>query len=274
MMEDVRVLVLEGVGINCEQETAHAFRLAGADVNQVHIYDLLDRRSEKLEDYQILAIPGGFSYGDEIAAGKILGDELKGKIGDELHEFFSNGKLGVGICNGAQALVKMGFVPEADENYSAQAATITMNDSGKFVDRWVDMIFDYQSPCVFTRDIESLRLPIRHGEGSYVFGADIYEQVRKNHQIVATYNDMDVGPYAHFDPKPVNDTAAICNKKGTILAIMPHPEGYMFAGQNAQWWRKEKEILRRKGEPINAKAPGPGLKVFINGVNYAKEHLV
>ncbi|MDP3790315.1 MAG: phosphoribosylformylglycinamidine synthase subunit PurQ, partial [Candidatus Omnitrophota bacterium] len=135
-MKNVRVIVLRTAGTNCDRETAFAFELAGAMPEPVHINELV-RRERRLSDYQILAIPGGFTYGDDIASGKILANELKFKIIEDIKKFIADGKLIIGICNGFQILVKAGFLPNLSDDFKTIEATLTLNDSAKFEDRWV-----------------------------------------------------------------------------------------------------------------------------------------
>ncbi|NOR85449.1 phosphoribosylformylglycinamidine synthase [archaeon] len=272
MMGLTNALVINGAGINCEYETAYALRNAGANVDIVHVNEILEGDGRQLEDYQILALSGGFSYGDEIAAGKILGDNLESKIGEGLRQFVDGGYLVMGICNGAQAIVKMGYAPGND---GVQIATIAANDSGGFVDRWIELEFDDKSSAskIYTNGIEKMHLPIRHGEGRFVFDDGVYDEVVRNHQVVARYVDEVVRDNIHYSPKPKGDIAGICNKKGNVFSIMPHPEGYQFLGQSPGW-PMEREMLRRAGKPIDAKAPGAGQKVFDNMVRYSLEQLV
>ncbi|MCK4551046.1 MAG: phosphoribosylformylglycinamidine synthase subunit PurQ [Candidatus Aenigmarchaeota archaeon] len=271
-MRSANALVINGAGINCEFETAYALETAGANVDMVHVNKILEGSGNVLENYQMLVLPGGFSYGDEIGAGKILGDNLKSKIGDYLQQFINDGYLVKGICNGAQTIVKMGYAPGSD---GVQTATITTNASGRFVDRWVELEFDEKSPAskIFTKGIKLMKLPIRHGEGWFVFDPGVYEEIVKNHQVVARYVDGEARENLHYSPKPENDVAIICNKEGNVFDTMPHPEGYQFLGQSPGW-PMEREKLRRSGKPINAKAPGPGQKVFDNMVEYSLAELV
>ncbi len=271
-MRSANALVINGAGINCEFETAYALEAAGANVDIVHVNKILEGSGNVLENYQMLVLPGGFSYGDEIAAGKILGDNLKSKIGDYLQQFINDGYLVKGICNGAQTIVKMGYAPGSD---GVQTATIAMNDSGRFVDRWVELEFDEKSPAskIFTKGIKSMKLPIRHGEGRFVFDDGVYEEVVRNHQVVARYVDGDARDNIHYSLKPEGDIAIICNKAGNVFDAMPHPEGYQFKGQSPGW-SMEREMLRRAREPIDAKAPGPGQTIFDNMVRYSIENLV
>ncbi len=163
-MSRVKTLILRVPGTNCDGETAFAFQQAGAEVSLVHINELI-RRQQRLADYQILVIPGGFTYGDDISAGKVLANELRLKLGEDVLRFIEGGGLILGICNGFQALVKAGFLPGSSVDSSL---TLTTNDSGRFECRWVHLRVNKESPCVFTKGIESMYLPVAHGEGKVV----------------------------------------------------------------------------------------------------------
>jgi len=154
-----RVLILYGYGINCDNETQYGFELAGAEAEKVHINQLISSE-KRLKDYQILAIPGGFSFGDDIGAGKVLATKIKYNLTGEFSEFIKNGKLIIGICNGFQVLVKLGILPDV---------TLSFNDSGRFEDRWVYLKINQKSPCIWTRGIETIYLPFRHDEGKFIF---------------------------------------------------------------------------------------------------------
>src|SRR3989304_3192151 len=165
-MAKIKTLVLRAPGTNCDGEAAFAFQQAGAEVSPIHVNRLI-RREERLADYQIMVIPGGFTYGDDIAAGKVLANELRLKLGEDIARFVEDGKLVLGICNGFQALVKAGFLPDFSKDTSPRL-TLTDNDSGKFECRWVHLGVNKKSPCVFTRGMDSLYVPIAHGEGKVV----------------------------------------------------------------------------------------------------------
>ena len=160
------MLILRAPGTNCDGETAFAFQQAGAVTSLVHINQLI-RGDERLADYQIMVIPGGFTYGDDIAAGKVLANELKVKLDQEIHGFIDNGGLILGICNGFQVLVRAGILPEPSEA-GLPLLTFSANDSGKFECRWVYLGVDSGSHCIFTEGIERLYLPVAHAEGKVV----------------------------------------------------------------------------------------------------------
>lgn len=253
-----KALVLYGYGINCDYETLYAFNLAGSDGERVHINQLIDG-DKKLDDYQILALPGGFSFGDDIAAGKVLATKFKYNLEESLQKFISSDKLVIGICNGFQAMVKLGILPGFDGNYKTQLTTLTFNDSGRFEDRWVYLkVLDSKS--VFTEGIESLYLPVRHGEGKFVTKDD--ETLRKlyeNKQIVLKYTKKkgDENPEYPWNPNgSIDSIAAICDESGKIFGMMPHPEAYLFRTNHPRWTREK------------LPEEGLGLKVFRNAVKY------
>ena len=251
-----KTLVLRAAGTNCDKETAFAFSEAGSRIELAHI-NQLKAKEKRLSDYHILALAGGFSYGDDIAAGKILANELKYALVDQLKAFINQGKLIIGICNGFQVLVKAGLLPGNDN--LEQEVTLTINDSAKFEDKWVYLrTTNHESRvtnCVWTRGLpEEIYLPIAHGEGKFMAkDKTVLERLEKNGQVVLRYRDNPNGSQ--------NDIAAICDQTGRIFGLMPHPERHSFGWQNPRWTR---EGLKKEGD---------GLQIFRNGVEYAKKFL-
>ncbi|MCG2738241.1 MAG: phosphoribosylformylglycinamidine synthase I [Candidatus Methanoperedenaceae archaeon] len=258
-----KVLILTGYGINCDIETKHAFDLAGAQAERIHLTDLLDG-SVKLSDYHILALPGGFSFGDDIASGKVLANMIKYNLGEQVQEFIEDGKLIIGICNGFQAMVKMGLLPAFGGDHSRQDVTLTFNDSGRFENRWVHMKSSPGSKCVFTRGIENIYLPVRHGEGKFVAkDPHVLDKLKKNHQIVFRYVDKDGNPagYPHNPNGSIDNIAAICDETGRVFGLMPHPEAFMHRTNHPAWTREE------------LPEEGAGIAIFRNAVEYSAENL-
>lgn len=254
-MSKVRVLVLRAPGTNCDGETAFAFRQAGAETSLVHVNQLI-RRQESLADYQVMVIPGGFTYGDDIGAGKVLAGELRLKLGDEIARFIEDGKLILGICNGFQVLVKAGLLPESSDDGSSPA-TLTTNDSGKFECRWVHIGINRQSPCVFTMDIDRMYLPVAHAEGKLVSLPDGIADTN----IALTYTDERGNSAAGYPDNPngsFRNIAGICDSSGRIFGLMPHPERHIRGTQHPQWTR------------LGAADYGDGLPIFRNAVEWAK----
>ena len=240
-----KVLVLRAAGTNCDMETAFAFSRAGAVVERVHINQLKSRAKE-LSRYQILALPGGFSYGDDLAAGKILANELKYTLADALRDFIKNGKLIIGICNGFQILVKAGLLP--GNSNSEQEVTLTINDSGKFEDRWTYLkspqstVHSPQIKCVWISGLsEVIYLPVAHGEGKFMAkDKAVLERLENNGQVVLRYCDEKGNP-AQYPDNPngsENAIAGLSDETGRIFGLMPHPERHSFGWQNPRWTRQ------------------------------------
>jgi phosphoribosylformylglycinamidine synthase I len=263
-MASVRSLVLKTAGVNCDAETAFAFQSVGAAAELVHINQLV-RREKKLADYQIMALPGGFIYGDDIAAGKILANEIKFKLFEEIKSFIRNGGLIIGICNGFQVLVRAGLLP-GNETF-AQEATLVNNDGGVFQDRWVYLkstVHHLQSAvkCVWTKGLpEVIYLPIAHGEGKFIpQNEDVLDRLKQNGQIVFRYCDMH-GGFGDFPVNPngsIEHIAGICDETGRVFGLMPHPERHLVSLQHPRWTR---EGLKKHGD---------GYQIFVNAVNYFK----
>ncbi len=252
-----KVLVLRAAGSNCDFETKFAFDKAGAQADLVHINRLLSGNTI-LDQYQILAIPGGFTYGDDISAGKILANQLKYKLAEALNKFYQDGKLIIGICNGFQVLVKAGLLPVVDF-MAEQSVTLSNNDSGKFEDRWIYLNVN-DGPCVFTRDIKKkLYFPVAHAEGKFVPNDEtILKSLKQNNQIVFQYVSPHNGK-AEYPDNPngsINNIAGICDPTGRILGLMPHPERHLDPTNNPLWTRK------------GLSGEGDGLMLFKNAVHY------
>lgn len=253
-----KVLVLTGYGINCDIETQHAFELAGAMAARVHINDLINGK-ERLSEYHILAFPGGFSFGDDIASGKVLANMIKYNIGEQLQKFINAGKLIIGICNGFQAMVKMGLLPAFDSDYATQEVTLTFNDSGRFEDRWVHLKANNRSKCVFTKGINNIYLPIRHGEGKFMAkNPMVLERLKMNDHIVFQYADTQ-GKLAGYPYNPngsIDNIAGICDETGRVFGMMPHPEAFQHRTNHPRWTREE------------LPEEGAGMTIFRNAVEY------
>ncbi|MCG8685085.1 MAG: phosphoribosylformylglycinamidine synthase subunit PurQ [Desulfobacterales bacterium] len=271
-MNEVKALVLTGFGLNCDNETALAFEKAGARAHRVHINTLISGE-ERLEDYQILAFGGGFSWGDDHGAGVIQALKLKNNIGKDLLDFVEAGKLVIGICNGFQALVNLGLLPGLEGDYTKRSVAITYNDCGNFRDQWVRLAPNESSPCVFTKGLGLSDYPVRHGEGKVVAEPEVIETLVANNQVVFQYADQAGNPAGGAFPANPNgavaDIAGICDPTGRIFGLMPHPEAYNHFTSHPDWPRR-KEEAKRKG-----KAPEEGIttgiKLFENGVNYIRE---
>jgi phosphoribosylformylglycinamidine synthase len=263
MSGNVKVIVVRTAGTNCNEETAFAFSRSGAVVEQVHVNALVSGE-KKLNDYHILALPGGFSYGDDIASGRILANELRLKLGEDIKRFIREGKLMIGICNGFQILAKAGILPGLGWKLGLEA-TLFCNDSAKFEARWVHL--KTEGRCVWTKGLQKeIYLPVAHGEGKFIpRDAKVLEALSANGQIVLRYCAANGGKPAYPDNPngSVDDIAGICDTTGRILGLMPHPERHFLFEQHPYWTRLTKKS-----------AFGDGAKIFENGVNYIKENLL
>jgi phosphoribosylformylglycinamidine synthase len=254
-MKKVRTLILRAQGTNCDVETAFAFQQAGSETALVHVNELIHRR-QRLAEYQIMVIPGGFTYGDDLGAGKVLANELKLKLGDDIQKFVENGGLILGICNGFQVMAKAGILPEVSLD-SHQKLTLTTNDSGRFECRWVHLAANKESPCVFTKGIDSLYLPVAHGEGKIVAEPDVLPKLNAVLYYTDEQGNRDAG--YPFNPNgSLMNIAGICDSSGRVFALMPHPERHIRGTQHPQWARQ------------GAKNYGDGFQIFLNAANWAK----
>lgn len=264
----IKVIVIRTAGTNCDKETASAFKLAGGTPELVHINELV-RGDKDLNEYHILAVPGGFTYGDDIASGKILANELKYKLEQDLEKFIGDGKLIIGICNGFQVLVKAGLLPNLAGDFQTIEATLTLNDSAKFEDRWIYLrkTSDKRltTKCVWTKGIDGvIKLPVAHGEGKFIPRTPkILKRLKDDGLIVFEYCDGD-GKRKGYPCNPngsVESIAGICDPSGRIFGLMPHPERHVSRLQHPSWTREAKD------------GAGDGLQIFKNGVNFAKKFL-
>ena len=263
-----KVCILRTAGTNCDAETDVAFQLAGAETELVHIQQLISSKIN-LSDYHILAIPGGFSYGDDISAGILLAVEMKHKLRETLSHFVADNKLIIGICNGFQVLVRTGLLPGMNNDSNnqniknTQQTSLAMNTSARFECRWVELETQ-QSPCVFTKGIKStLYLPVAHAEGRFTAPSEVLENLESNKQVVFRYGksaelSKDKIPYPHNPNGSDADIAGICDRTGRIFGLMPHPERYLTKWNHPRWTRE------------NLPEEGDGLAIFKNAVEYVK----
>ena len=263
MIHPVKVIVIRTAGTNCNEETAFAFSRFGAVVEQVHINALVSG-TKKLSDYHILALPGGFSYGDDIASGRILANELRLKLGEDIRLFIRDGKLMIGICNGFQILTKAGILPGLGWNIG-QEATLFHNDSAKFEARWTHL--KMESRCVWTKGMPpQIYLPVAHGEGKFIpRDKKVLDALAANGQIALRYCAPD-GSKPVYPDNPngsSEDIAGICDTTGRILGLMPHPERHFLFEQHPYWTRLTK-----------TSDFGDGAKIFENGINYVRDNLI
>lgn len=251
---------MSGYGLNCEEETAFAFERAGGEADIVHINDLI-KKPKMLSRYQILAFPGGFSYGDDTGSGKAYALKFKNHLSKELKEFLSRDTLLIGICNGFQIVTNLGILPGA----------LTYNKNPVYMDRWVDLkVVGSPRPGAggarspWLSGIDKISLPIAHGEGRYVLGRG------KKPSVALVYTKGEVCKFQNLEPNPNGSMYAIAGVlgyNGRVLGLMPHPERAMFF-HHSPMWQIKKEKLKREGKKVPEE--GAGLQIFRNAVNYFK----
>lgn len=259
-MAKPRVLVLRAPGTNCDVETSYAFELAGAEPVRLHINQLIENPA-LASSFQMLCFPGGFSYGDDIAAGRILATQIQTFLGEMLESFKNDDRLVLGICNGFQIMMRLGIF--FDESESTPPATLTWNAQGRFEDRWVHLK-PTSDRCVFLKDIEQIYLPMAHAEGRFLFRDDTSrQQLNAAGQLAIRYCSPNGESSEDILIFPVNpngaqaNIAGICDASGRIFGLMPHPERHLFPTNHPQW-------TRRETQPEH----GEGLKLFQNAVAY------
>lgn len=264
-----RVCVLRAPGTNCDEETAFAFETCGAETERIHLFRLLETPS-LLADFQIMCIPGGFSYGDDVGAGVIFGRQLQGKLSGAIREFLSADKLALGICNGFQVLMRSGILPGDAKGEATEAnkrtATLTWNDNGKYTALWVKLKV-HAAQNVFLKGIDEIEMPIAHAEGRLaVTDDDVVRQWQDNRQVGLCYTSDDAAASGDANtqplPYPANPNGSVANiaglsdRSGRVLGLMPHPERFIHATQHPNWTRR------------NLRGNGDGLKLFQNAIDY------
>ncbi len=260
-MGQVKAVVLRAAGINCDMETEHALELAGAKAQRVHINRIIEDKT-LLDEFQIIVFPGGFSYGDDVAAGKILANQIRHHLSEPIQKFIDGGKLVLGICNGFQVLVKTGILPGDNSTKHQEEVTITYNDSGKFEDRWV-----YLAPqtdnCIFIEPGRQIYLPVAHAEGKVVTKDDAaLEKLKSEGHVAFKYVDKN-GQESDYPVNPngsMDSIAGLTDITGRILGLMPHPERFVRPTQHPHWTR------------IKEKPASDGMTIFNNAVRYIKEN--
>ncbi len=271
MARIVKTIVITGKGTNCEMEMAHACRLAGADVVDIVNLSELLYGEKRLDDYHFLNLPGGFLDGDDLGSAKagahrIMHARVAG-TGEPLYEQFSrfirDGKLILGVCNGFQLMVKLGILPGLKGEYFKQTTTLTFNDSGRFEDRWVYLRVNEQSPCIYTKGIRGVYLPVRHGEGKFIAkNATVLKQLHRKNLVAVQYCRSDYSePTMEYPLNPngaYDAIAGICDETGRLFGLMPHPEAYTHRTNHPRWTR---EVLPEAGM---------GLAVFKNAVDFIR----
>lgn len=261
----VRVLVLTGLGLNCEDETSAAFRAVGAEADQVHLIDLLEGRDgARLDDYAILAFIGGFAFGDHLGAGFVFANKIRWRLYDDLVRFLERGGLSLGICNGFQTMVRLGILPGFDGDFRTPLATLAPNDRLGYRDAWVRLAADPESPCLWTRGIGTIDLPARHGEGKFLTATDaVQARLERDRQIAVRYVDDDGRATERWPDNPNGSpggVAGICDPSGRLFGLMPHPDAFLYGFQHPRWSRDR---------AVSDDDEGAGLRMFRNGVDAA-----
>lgn len=265
----MKTLILRGPGTNCDQETAFAFEMAGSATEVLHLNQLL-ASPQRLQEFQILCLPGGFSFGDDLGAGRVFGYKLEQQLGDLLRRFNEDGKLILGICNGFQILLSCGLLvaPRPD---GVRRATLASNDCGHFLNRWVYLEAVSQH-CVFLRGVQRMVMPMAHAEGKFMTDGEATTAELTQHDQFALRYVAPLPEEPGLGDSPANPngsllaTAGICDPTGRILGLMPHPERHLTRTQHFQWTRLPIAALGEEtGDPRLAQN---GAGVFLNAVNY------
>ncbi|MCK4956833.1 MAG: phosphoribosylformylglycinamidine synthase subunit PurQ [Candidatus Cloacimonetes bacterium] len=273
-MKNVTALVITGYGINCEEEIAAAYKLAGAEPKIVHLNDIFLEK-ENIHDFDILNFPGGFSFGDDLGSGKVLANKMKfrklksGKLFlDDIKDFIAEGKYILGICNGFQFLVKMGLLPDTAGNLN-QEVTLTKNNSAKYEDRWVWCKVNEMSQTPFLKGINKFEVPVRHGEGKLIIKNDeMKQEIIENNLNWLAYCDADGEITSEYPLNPNGadlNCAALTNKTGQVLGMMPHPEAFLSLYNHPNWGQ-----LKRENPGVSE--DGAGLQIFKNIVEHVKNN--
>ncbi|MHC5209517.1 MAG: phosphoribosylformylglycinamidine synthase I [Planctomycetota bacterium] len=262
------VLVLRAAGTNCEAETAYAFERFGARSETVHVNRLLDA-PDLLSRHHLLAVPGGFAYGDDAGAGAVLACEMGSVLAEPLERFVADGGLVLGICNGFQALVRLGLLPGLERPLGEQEVSLTDNDSHKYEDRWVRLSITSRR-CIFVGDMEPPELPLAHGEGKIVCrDADVRRRLVDDDRVVFRYCDADGQPTQQYPENPNGSEDAIAgltDRTGRVLGLMPHPERALFGFHHPDWTRTSRAA---GGTPPDL---GPGAPLFANACEWVRTH--
>lgn len=275
MEKSVKAIVITGYGTNCEREMAHACRLGGAEqVDIVHLSELL-HGEYRLDDYHLLNLPGGFLDGDDLGAGQAGAHRLRHAtvagsgepVREQLFRFIAAGKLIIGVCNGFQLMVKMGLLPGFDHHHEQRLVSLTHNDSGRFEDRWVSLKVNPASPCVFTKGLDRLYFPIRHGEGKFVaINESVQAMIEKQHLAPLCYIHPESSePTTEYPFNPNGSPAGIagiCDPSGCLFGLMPHPEAFLHRTNHPRWTREE---LPDEGQ---------GVALFRNGIEFIRQNLL
>ncbi|HMP73783.1 MAG TPA: phosphoribosylformylglycinamidine synthase subunit PurQ [Kiritimatiellia bacterium] len=261
-----RVLILTGFGLNCEVESSFAWEQVGATVHRVHLNDLVEDPAP-LREARILMFIGGFSFGDHLSSGHMFAHRIRHHLGDRLLDFIHAGGLALGVCNGFQIMTKLGLLPGLDASLTQQVA-LTQNDCGTFQNRWVTLGFDPASPCIFTRGLSTLDLPVRHGEGKLLVpDRTLLDAIKKKGCAVCHYLDPHTGAPTQTFPHNPNGSleaiAGLCDPSGRCFGLMPHPEAFLFPENHPRWEFPDVRASLQESPT--------GLQLFQNAVDYLRQ---
>jgi phosphoribosylformylglycinamidine synthase len=276
-MTAAKALVLTGFGLNCDYETDYALKHAGAESHRLHINEVIagSVSDSLLDRYHILVFGGGFSWADDHGAGVLLALKIRNNMGEQLQRFIQRGKLVIGICNGFQSLVNLGLLPGFERKYDDRRVALIANDSGNFLNAWVRLRINPDTPCVFTKGMSQIELPVRHGEGNFHAAEEDIKKLFEKHQVVMQYTDESGNEANRRWPMNPNgslrDIAGICDPTGRIFGLMPHPEAFHHLTNHPDWPAR-KEHLIRQGQRFED-TEGDGIKIFRNAVEYVKTSL-
>ena len=250
------ILILTGYGLNCEAESKFAWEQAGAAPTLLHLNDLLEN-PKRLHDYAGLMFIGGFSFGDHLGSGLVFANKLRTRLRDELQQFIGAGKVILGVCNGFQIITKLGLLPGLDRDYFTQTVALMQNDCGHFINQWVTLKFEAASPCVFTRGLDRMPMPIRHGEGKlFTSDQNLLARLEAEHGVACRYDGENPNG-------SLNAIAGLCDPTGRIFGLMPHPEAFLFPENHPQWDRQK--------TAGTLPTRGAGLQIFQNAVAHLRQ---
>jgi phosphoribosylformylglycinamidine synthase subunit PurQ / glutaminase len=268
-MTKAKVMVLSGYGLNCEEETLHAFNVNEIEGNIRHINDLIENPKE-LDNFQILAVPGGFSYGDDTGSGNAFAQKMKLSLWDHLKKFVARDTLTIGICNGCQIVTNLGLTPPANQNLGERLVAVTYNMSARYQCRWIDLkVAQNNSPWL--TGVDTLHIPVAHGEGRFMMEQSVLESLRTNHQIAFQFakgHELAQGEFPYNPNGSIADIAGITDVTGRILALMPHPERGMYTWQRDDF-HELKDAAQREGKDLPEISDG--MKIFANAAKYFKD---
>lgn len=267
-MKNIKVLVFSGYGLNCEEETKFAFETAGAkQADIVHINDLIDG-SVNLNRYQIMAFPGGFSYGDDTGSGNAYANKLRNHLWEKIKDFVEKDHLVIGICNGFQILVNLGLLPAFGGKYGERQVALLHNDNARYTNRWVDLKVQSDSPWL--EGIDEISMPIAHGEGKFYAAEEVLKKLNDNGLVAFRYIKGEICTMQNLSANPngaLEDIAAITDESKRVLGMMPHPERNMFF-EHLPHWTNIKQQLEKEGKKLPKE--GDGIRIFKNSIAYFK----